>query len=197
MKEIVIICSILLTILLTVILVIFLLVFYYKRIKDWFELLSHLYCINPFGNEIYKPKKGDILVRHISRKTSGKYSFFSSFMFKGTMLHFGLLFDKDNIYNTDTFKTKIEDMDTFMNGEEVLYVMQFPKHYYRPIKESIAMFKKWIEEEKNPHKEGLRYRLLDDNCESRIILARIKDEYQPYGYIYKIFSNITRFQLSS
>lgn len=163
----------------------------YKRIHEWMRFMNHLYCVNPFGQEEYVPKAGDIVCRYIR-----KLGIFPKTVFKRTVMHVGVIVDENTVYNTGFTKTECQSMDEFMCREEYLYIMQFPEHYYRPLNEGIKMFKKWLEAEKHQSEKYANYNAFNDNCETRALKARIKPEYVTPGTSYQTmwFKNFNPFK---
>lgn len=154
------------------------------RYRKWVQSFVTLHTI-PLENHIkYVPKKGDIICRTIPDfKPKVVTKIFKHF------LHFGLVTDNEMVYHFHpkrrTSYTHINDFVNKDNMEiEFIYLVKFPDHYYRSINESIKMFKKWKQEEEETGTSS--YKLLKDNCESRVILARVKDEYQPHGSSFQV-----------
>lgn len=131
-----------------------------NKTKDELKYFTLLHCINPQSNERYKLNPGDILCRDINNH--GWYRHLDL----GTVIHVGMVGYNNIIYNPTQKEIKKQTIQEFMDDKKILYTINFNSKYYRPLKDSIDILEK-------ERKKKYNYDLFFDNCETKILNARL------------------------
>lgn len=166
-------CVVLVMLLVTSIAVIIALILY--RAKDWVESWQIIHQVYPIDTLRINLHEGDILLKPITKFLSTEFP-----MFGKSFFHFGMMAKEPGMmYQRGIDKFEYCTFEKFMDNEPYFFLMRFPNKYYRPMKETMKIIRHWLKKDANNVKKFNNYNLWHDNCETKIILARLKDEYQP------------------